>query len=276
MCKVLKVSRSGYYKWVSHDQSDMASTKEKIQALILYWFDKMDAVYGSHRMAALLNREGIDVSQSTVARYMRALDLKAKLGRKSVKTTNSNHPHPKYPNKLAQGFDVTQMNTAWTADITYIWTDQGWMYLATIMDLFSRKIIGWAMHDEMDAGLCIHALKQAIRTRRPATDGTLLHHSDQGQQYASRDYTDILKDRQIEISMSRKGDCYDNACTESFHATIKKEFIYRRYFKTKQDARAQVEDYIFGFYNVTRLHSTLGYVSPIEFESSHSGPVLTA
>lgn len=261
---------------MSHDQSDMASTKEKIQALILYWFDKMDAVYGSHRMAALLNREGIDVSQSTVARYMRALDLKAKLGRKSVKTTNSNHPHPKYPNKLAQGFDVTQMNTAWTADITYIWTDQGWMYLATIMDLFSRKIIGWAMHDEMDAGLCIHALKQAIRTRRPATDGTLLHHSDQGQQYASRDYTDILKDRQIEISMSRKGDCYDNACTESFHATIKKEFIYRRYFKTKQDARAQVEDYIFGFYNVTRLHSTLGYLSPIEFESSHSGPVLTA
>lgn len=276
MCNALEVSRSGYYKWLDHHQSDQASTKEKIQAMIMYWFEKMNQVYGSHRMTALLNRKGIDVSQSTVARYMRALALKAKLGRKSVKTTNSNHPHPKYPNKLEQKFDITQMNTVWTADITYIWTDQGWMYLATIMDLYSRRIIGWAMADEMDAGLCIRALKQAIRTRKPADDGTLMHHSDQGKQYASKDYTDILKEKEIEISMSRKGDCYDNACTESFHATIKKEFIYRSYFKTKQDARVQVQDYIFGFYNTIRLHSTLGYVSPVEFESSHSDAVLTA
>jgi len=276
MCNALEVSRSGYYKWLNHHQSDMASTKEKIQAKILYWFEQMKEVYGSYRMTALLKRKGIDVSQSTVARYMRALGLKAKRGRKSVKTTNSNHPHPKYPNQLAQGFNVSQVNTVWTADITYIWTDQGWMYLATIMDLFSRRIIGWAMDDEIVAGLCIRALKQAIRTRKPADDWTLMHHSDQGVQYASTDYTDILKEKEIEISMSRKGDCYDNACTESFHATIKKEFIYRSYFKTKQTARDQVQGYIFGFYNTVRLHSTLGYVSPVEFESSHSGTVLTA
>lgn len=184
-----------------------------------------------------------------------------------VVTTDSNHDFNIYPNSLNRQFNVKEPNQVWVTDITYIWTLEGWVYLASVMDLFSRKIVGWSLAAHMKKELAIQALNMAITQRQPGKE--LIHHSDRGSQYCSHDYIDILKEKEMNISMSKKGDPFDNACIESFHATIKKDLIYRRRFKTRAEAIKDVNYYINNFYNERRKHSTLGNTSPNQFERNH-------
>jgi transposase InsO family protein len=270
MCQVLKVSTSGYYKWLNQ-QSSLPSEKEKyreeIQQKISKSFHESFGTYGSPRVHDDLIDWGYTISQKTVARMMREMGLKATQPEKFVVTTDSNHDLNIYPNILNRQFSAEEPNQVWVTDITYIWTLEGWVYLASVMDLFSRKIVGWSLADHMKKELAIQALNMAIIQRQPGKE--LLHHSDRGSQYCSHDYIGILKEKEMNISMSKKGDPYDNACIESFHATIKKDLIYRRRFKTKVEAIKAVNYYIGSFYNEKRKHSTLGKTSPNQFERNH-------
>jgi putative transposase len=271
MCQVLKVSPSGYYKWLKL-QSSLPSEKDiyrvEIQQKISKSFHESFGTYGSPRVHDDLIDWGYTISQKTVARMMSELGLKATQQEKFVVTTDSNHDLNIYPNILNRQFSVEEPNQVWVTDITYIWTLEGWVYLASVMDLFSRKIVGWSLADHMKKELAIQALNMAIVQRQPSKE--LLHHSDRGSQYCSHDYIDILKVKEMNISMSKKGDPYDNACIESFHATIKKDLIYRRRFKTRVEAIKAVNYYISSFYNERRKHSTLGNSSPNQFERNHS------
>lgn len=271
MCQVLKVSTSGYYKWLkqqSSSPSERTKFRLEIQQKIAKSFHESFGTYGSPRVHDDLIEWGYTVSQKTVARLMKKMDLKATQQEKFVITTDSNHELKTYPNLLNRQFNVADPNQVWVADITYIWTLEGWVYLSSVMDLFSRKIVGWSLASHMRKELSIQALKRAITTRQPSEG--LLHHSDRGSQYSSQDYIDILNENEMAVSMSRKGDPYDNACIESFHATIKKDLIYRRRFKTRAEAISAINYYISSFYNVRRKHSTLGNLSPAEFEKINS------
>jgi putative transposase len=270
MCQVLKVSTSGYYKWLklqSSPQSEKEKYREDIQQKISKSFHESFGTYGSPRVHDDLIDWGYTISQKTVARMMSEMGLKATQPKQFVVTTDSNHDLNIYPNILNRQFSVDEPNQVWVSDITYIWTLEGWVYLASEMDLFSRKIVGWSIADHMKKELTIQALNMAIVQRQPGKE--LLHHSDRGSQYCSHDYIDILKDKEMNISMSKKGDPYDNACIESFHATIKKDLIYRRRFKTKAEAIKAINYYISNFYNERRKHSTLGNISPNQFERKH-------
>jgi putative transposase len=270
MCQVLRVSTSGYYKWIKQ-QSSPPSEKEKyraeIQQKISKSFHESFGTYGSPRVHADLIDWGYTISLKTVARIMREMGLKATQKEKFVVTTDSDHDLNVYPNILNRQFKVKEPNRVWVTDITYIWTLEGWVYLASVMDLFSRKIVGWSLADHMRKELVIQAMNMAIIQRQPGKE--LIHHSDRGSQYCSYDYIDILKEKEMNISMSKKGDPYDNACIESFHATIKKDLIYRRRFKTRGEAIKAVNYYISSFYNERRKHSTLGNSSPNQFERNH-------
>jgi putative transposase len=271
MCQVLKVSTSGYYKWLKL-QSSPPSEKEKyraeIQQKISKSFHESFGTYGSPRVHDDLIDWGYTISLKTVARMMKEMGLNATLPQKFVVTTDSNHDLNIYPNILNRQFSVEEPNKVWVTDITYIWTLEGWVYLASVMDLFSRKIVGYSLADHMKKELAIQALNMAIIQRQPGKE--LLHHSDRGSQYCSHDYIEILKEKEMNISMSKKGDPYDNACIESFHATIKKDLIYRRRFKTKVEAIKAISYYISSIYNEKRKHSTLGNSSPNQFERNHS------
>lgn len=271
MCQVLKVSTSGYYKWLKL-QSNPPSEKEKyrieIQQKISKSFHESYGTYGSPRVHDDLIEWGYTISLKTVARMMKEMGLKATLPEKFVVTTDSNHDLNIYPNILNRQFSVEEPNQAWVTDITYIWTLEGWIYLASVMDLFSRKIVGYSLASHMRKELAIQALNMAIIQRQPGKE--LLHHSDRGSQYCSHEYIDILKEKEMNISMSKKGDPYDNACIESFHATLKKDLIYRRRFKTRAEAIKAVSYYISSIYNERRKHSTLGNSSPNQFERNHS------
>lgn len=267
MCEVLKVSKSGYYKWKEKVQSASQKKKEGALKLIKQIFYENREVYGSPRIQRILKKQGVPLSEKTVSNYMRELSLCATVPFHYTVTTQSNHEHPIYPNLLKRNFHADHPNQVWVVDITYIWTSQGWLYLATVMDLFSRKIIGFNLANTLSTQLPQLALERAFHFRSP--EEGLIHHSDQGSQYASVAYTGLLKEKQCQISMSRRGDCYDNACIESFHATIKKELIYRMKFKTRKEAETAVLDYIISFYNEKRIHSTLDYVSPNFFESQY-------
>ncbi|WP_276245326.1 IS3 family transposase [Virgibacillus profundi] len=203
------------------------------------------------------------VSEKTVARLMNELGLRAVPKERYVVTTDSNHNYNIYPNLLDQNFEVDEPNTVWVTDITYVWTMEGWLYLASIIDLYSRKVIGWSMADHMRTELTLNALKMALVTRQP-NEG-LIHHSDRGSQYCANEYIERLDEITADISMSRTGNPYDNACMESFHASIKKEFVYRHRFETKEQAKKGITSYMH-FYNEKRRHSTIGYVSPNQFE----------
>jgi putative transposase len=267
MCQVLKVSPSGYYKWLklqSSPPSEKALYRAEIQQKISKSFHESFGTYGSPRVHDDLLDWGYMISQKTVARMMNEMGLKATQQEKFVVTTDSNHELTIYPNKLNRQFNVEEPNKVWVTDITYIWTLEGWVYLASVMDLFSRKIVGWSLADHMKKELAIKALNMAIIQRQPGKE--LLHHSDRGSQYCSRDYINILKEQEMNISMSKKGDPYDNACIESFHATLKKDLIYRRRFKTRVEAIKAINYYISSFYNERRKHSTLGNLSPNQFE----------
>jgi len=266
ICRVLEVSRSGYYAWLKRPESSRDQRRQELAVAIRQAHVEHRSVYGSPRVHAVLQEQGIAVNVKTVAGIMKELHLQGKKKRKFVpKTTDSKHDRPVYENRLNREFTARLPNEKWTCDITYIPTAEGWMYLAGVMDLCSRRIVGWALADHMRAELVKEALTMAIQTRRPRAG--LLHHSDRGSQYADETYVKLLSDENMEISMSAKGDCWDNACTESLWSSLKCELISDGEFKTKEQARLAIFEYIEVFYNRKRLHSALGYKSPEEFEA---------
>ena len=268
MCGALEASKSGYYNWLEKQRkepSEREIKREELKQKIAKFFHESLGTYGSPRIHDDLIDAGYIVSQKTVARLMREMGLRATPLERYVVTTDSNHDYHIYPNLLNREFQVDKPNKVWVTDITYIWTLEGWVYLASVIDLFSRKVVGWAQAGHMKKDLVLSALRMAITTRQP--EEGLLHHSDRGAQYCSNDYIDVLQENKIKISMSRKGNPYDNACIESFHATIKKELIYRRRFTTRAEAIKAINHYIAHFYNGRRKHSTLGYCSPNQYES---------
>lgn len=269
MCSVLGVSRSGYYKWRTTPPSDRKKRRERLLERIQYHFQDNDGIYGSPKITLKLHEEGYKVGEKTVGRIMRAHGLRSQaLGEFKVQTTDSNHDFPIAPNWLNQHFDVcTKPNQVWVTDITYIRTRQGTVYLASVLDLFTRKIVGWQLGSRMKTELVSAALDKAYESQKP--DKGLIHHSDRGSQYASADYRKKLKEYHMIRSMSRRGNCYDNACIESFHSILKREMIYRRVFQTRQEVENHLFRYIEFFYNRKRIHSKLGYLSPDRFESQY-------
>ncbi|MGE7917307.1 IS3 family transposase [Lysinibacillus xylanilyticus] len=267
MCEVLGVSRSGYYEWLNRPKSNQKERKEKLTSQIKRVYLDSRRNYGSPKVTKQLNSEGVSVSQKTVSRIMKEEGIRSKTVKKYKATTNSKHNLPVYPNLLDQQFKVERPGQAWVADITYIWTSEGWLYLATIMELFSRRIIGWAMDERMTKELVILALKRAIRTQTPTPE--LIHHSDRGSQYASKEYQQVLRTNKMISSMSRKGNCYDNACIESFHSVIKRELVFHEKYKTRDQAKKSIIEYIVSFYNYKRIHSFTNYMSPIAYEKQY-------
>lgn len=233
MCSVLGVSRSGYYKWRTTPPSERKKHRERLLERIQYHFHDNDGIYGSPKITKKRHEEGITVGEKTVGRLMRTQDLRSQaMGNFKVQTTDSNHDFPIAPNWLNQHFDVcTKPNQVGVSDITYIRTRQGTVYLASVLDLFTRKIVGWQLGTRMKTELVSAALDKAYQSQKPGKG--LLHHSDRGSQYASVDYREKLKKYHMIRSMSRRGNCYDNACIESFHSILKRELIYRRAFQTK-------------------------------------------
>ena len=267
ICILLGVSRSGYYAWKNRKPSQREQINQALIEHIRRIHKMSRKAYGSPRVYAQLKRLGISCNQKTVARLMRQDGLKGQRKYRKVITTNSNHKFSVAPNVLNREFTADGPNQKWVADITYVPTDEGWLYVAGVLDLFSRKIVGWDMSSHIDATLVERALRMALYQRHP--EKGLLHHSDRGVQYASHQIRDILAANQIQVSMSRKGDCYDNAVIESFWGTLKNEWIHHQRYKTRSQARTDIFGYIEGFYNTVRLHSTLGYLSPSEFEANH-------
>jgi putative transposase len=264
MCRVFGVSPSSYYGWQRKQQSERAKQDGELLAAIRRIFAQFRGRYGAPRIQARLAEEGISVSRKRVGRLMREAGLKAKGRRKYRPTTDSNHSLPVAPNLLRRNFNAKRPDTVWVSDITYLWTRQGWLYLAVIVDLCSRKVVGWSLAERMTAALVCDALDAAIRLRRPKPG--LIFHSDRGSQYASHAFRRRLWRHQIRQSMSRKGDCWDNAVAESFFATFKKELVRNRAFETRSHARSETFEYIEVFYNRQRAHSLLGYASPNAFE----------
>jgi putative transposase len=268
MCKMLDVSRSGYYKWRTSPLSNRRKRHEELTKRIRYHYEDNDGLYGSPKITHLLLQEGWRVSEKTVGRIMREQGLRSRTVCKfKVQTTDSNHDMPIAPNLLDQQFTVDAPNKVWVTDITYIRTRQGMLYLASVMDLFSRKIVGWALMERMTVDLVIQALDAAYKANRPSPG--LIHHSDRGSQYASKDYRAKLEEYNMICSMSRKGNCYDNACIESYHSVLKRELVYLSKFKTKQEAKQCIYRYLEFFYNRKRIHSYLGYLSPERFEQQY-------
>jgi transposase InsO family protein len=264
MCRVLGLAPSRYYDWERKQQSERARQEAELLASIRRIFAKFRGRYGAPRVHDQLTREGVCVSRKRVARLMCEAGLRAKGRRKYKATTDSNHALPVAPNLLERDFHADRPDAVWVSDITYIWTRQGWMYLAVILDLYSRKVVGWSLAERMTAALVCNALGAAVRLRRPKPG--LVFHSDRGSQYASHTFRRRLWRYRMRQSMSRKGDCWDNAVAESFFATLKKELIRDRVIDTRDAARAEVFEYIEVFYNRQRAHSLLSYETPDAFE----------
>lgn len=265
MCRALKASSAGYYAWRTRPESQRTKTNRRLLVDIRAFHARSDRTYGSPRITFDLRESGQDVSENRVARLMRAHDIRAKTVKKWRATTNSKHVLPVADNVLDRQFTVTASNRVWAGDITYLWTDAGWLYLAVVLDLYSRAVIGWAMGPRLTAQLARDALTMALWRRKPAAG--LLHHSDRGVQYAAHEYQRVLGEHGIACSMSRKGNCWDNACVESFFRTLKVERVYHRRYATREEAKQDVFQWIEVFYNRQRRHSTLGYRSPAEFEA---------
>jgi putative transposase len=265
MCDVLEVSRAGYYAWRSRPESARSAQNRELLEDIQQIHSDNRGRYGSPRVHVELKAQGRGVSRGRVERLMHRHGIRAIMARpRRVRTTDSRHDHPIAPNLIERDFVAATPNQIWLADITYIDTDQGWLYLAAVMDLYSRKIVGWAMQDHMRAELPLTALRMAISAQRP--DVGLIHHSDRGVQYASEDYRNVVKSAGFRASMSRKADCYDNAPMESFFHTLKTELVHHYDYATREQAKNDIFAYIEGYYNRTRRHSAIGYISPIEME----------
>lgn len=261
MCRVLSVSPSGYYAWRSRTPSTQAQARAELDAQVKEAFEGSKGREGSPRLSRRLNRGRRQVAQS-----LRRQGLRAKAAKKFKATTNSNHTLPVAENLLQQDFSAERPNQVWVGDITYIGTDEGWLYLAVVMDLFSRKVVGWSMSERMTASLVCDALRMALFARKRPR-GVIVH-TDRGSQYCSREHRALLDDHGLIASMSARGNCYDNAAMESWNHSLKVEAIHGERFATRDVAKAHVFDYIEVDYNRTRLHSTLGYLSPDEFELS--------
>lgn len=264
LCRVLRVSRSGFYAWLRRKPSDRELEDEQLRPKIVEAFKKGRGAYGSPRVKNDLVEQGYEIGRRRVARLMHDLGLQGVSPRKFKVTTDSDHSEKIAPNVLSRGFEAEKPNRKWVTDITYIWTGEGWLYLAVVMDLYSRRIVGWSLADHMETRLCLDALEMALKSRTNVRG--LLHHSDRGSQYASGDYRKVLASAGIECSMSRRGNCWDNAVAESFFGTIKNELIYRRPWLDRESAKEAISEYIEVFYNRIRQHSTIGYVSPAKFE----------
>ena len=272
MCEVLEVSKSGYYAWCGRDLSRRQRTDETLLTQIREEYRKSRKNYGSPRIYKALKSQGMRLGRKRVARVMRQNGIVAEPFRR-IKWKRCFKTAKAAGNLVQRQFAVPEVNRIWAADMTCFWTGSGWVHLAIVMDLCSRRIVGWAMHGQMTERLVVDALEMAVLSRRPV--GPLIHHSDQGSQYQSQLFRSKLQEHSITLSMSRRGNCWDNACVESFFKTVKNEMQNDARFKTRDEARAQLFDYIEVFYNRQRLHSTLGYVSPAQFESTLPIPVST-
>lgn len=262
VCRLLEVSRSGYHRWSRSGLSRRVREDRLLKQQILAEHAASRGRYGTPRIERSLRRRGIRTSRKRVARLRRELELRARGVRRFRVTTRSNPAHPAAPNLLERRFEAAAADRIWLGDITYLATTEGWLYLAAILDTYSRRVVGWATSESLDRDFVVEALERALATRRP--DEGLLHHSDRGTQYTSADYRDRLAAAGVLVSMSRRGDCWDNAMMESFFKTLKTELGDR--FATRDEARRELFDYIEGFYNTRRLHSSLDYRSPAEYE----------
>jgi transposase InsO family protein len=264
MCEVLKVSRSGYYAWQTSPTPARARSDAQLAVEISAAHERSRGIYGSPRVHRELRARGVRVGRKRVERLMRRNGIQGRQKRRFKQTTNSNHLQPIAPNVLERKFDPKGPNEAWATDVTYVATSEGWLYLAILLDLFSRRVVGWAISDTNDRALALEALNQALRLRRPPRG--LVHHSDRGSPYASDEYRAALAAGGVVASMSRTGDCWDNAVAESFFATLRAELLDHERYATRADATMSIGDYIEGFYNPRRRHSAPAYLSPAEYE----------
>lgn len=264
MCQVLEVSRSGYYGWRRRPASEREMANHALYQEIQAVYESSHGTYGSPRIYQELRRQGIPCSEKRVARLMRLRGLRARQAQTYKTTTRRNQADPVAPNVLKRDFAATRPNEKWVADITYIPTEEGWLYLAVTLDLYSRRVVGWAMSDRMSSDLTLSALRMAVQRRE--LDAHLVHHSDQGSQYTSSQYQQMLKDWGIEASMNGVGTWYDNAPMESFFGTLKSEWTHHRRYRTREEARTDLFYYIEAFYNRRRIHSALGYLTPASYE----------
>jgi len=265
MCRLLSVSASGYYDWRDRPPSKRAKENAEMAAKIKAIYDDERSRAGAKRITKRLKAEGTCIGRHRVARIMRLHGWRAKAARKYKATTNSNHNLPVAPNLLQQNFTANRPDEKYVSDITYVWTEEGWLYLAVVMDLYSRMVVGWAMSERMTSKLVIDALRMAL-WRRKMPSGVIVH-SDRGSQYCSHDYQQLLANNGLICSMSKRGDCYDNAAMESWNHSFKVEAIHGEKFLTRADAKNHVFEYIDVYYNRKRLHSRLGYLSPVYFEA---------
>ena len=265
MCGALDVSPAGYYAWRSRPESRRSAANRDLLDHITQVHRDTGGRYGSPRIHIELQAQGRGASRGRIERLMRRHGIRAIMARpRRARTTDSRHDNPIAPNLLNRNFSAAAPNRIWLTDITYVETDQGWLYLAAVMDLYSRRIVGWAMDDHLRTELPLAALNMAISTRQPGAN--LIHHSDRGVQYASSDYRAALQSAGIQASMSRRADCYDNAPMESFFHTLKTEQVHHRQYATRDQAKSDIFAYIEGFYNRTRRHSSIGYNTPIQME----------
>jgi transposase InsO family protein len=266
LCRTCAVSRSGYYAWLKRRPSARRIDDEALLAEITQIHAEKHQRYGARRIWQELRRRGWRCAKKRVERLMHHHRLRARRRRAWVRTTDSRHALPIAKNVLDRQFAATEPNQKWAGDITYVPTEEGWLYLAVVIDLFSRRVIGWSMSDRIDQHLVRQAMLGALRARRPS--GSLIVHSDRGVQYAAGDYQQLLRDWSVTPSMSRTGNCWDNAPSESFFATLKTELVHHESYRTREEAQRSIFEYIEIFYNRERLHSTLNYRSPVEFEQA--------
>jgi putative transposase len=264
MCKVLQVSRSGYYAWLNSKPSLRQKKNEELKSKMKIIFTENREVYGYRRLKKALNAQGESCNYKRVRRLMQEAGLKPKMQKRFKVTTRTDVSKQAAANQLRQEFSASNPNSRWVSDISYFWTDEGWLYLAVVIDLYSRCVVGWSLHHRLTTEIVLHAVKMAC-FRRKIPWGLILH-SDRGVQYTSRNYQILLKEKGISCSMSGTGNCFDNAVAESFFHSIKTELTYHQHYKTREEAKQSIFEYIEVFYNRKRLHSYCQYLSPIQFE----------
>lgn len=264
LCRALGVSASGYYAWCTRPESPRTRQNNVLLEHIRRIHHASRQAYGAVKTWRALNAEGIACGKHRVARLRRRHDIEARRRRRFKITTRSKHYYWVAPDRVNRCFRAARTNQVWAGDVTFIATRRGWLYLAILLDLYSRKVVGWSMSDRNDQALVLNALHMALAQRRPAAG--LVHHTDRGQLYAAKQYRHVLAQHQMVPSMSRQGDCYDNAVAESFFSTLKNELIHGKYYDTREQARSEIFAYIEVFYNRQRIHQTLGYQSPADYE----------